>query len=44
MFPGYKFRHVRVSIGVGSKEGGYVYAEPGMYSNVALLDVASMHE
>lgn len=24
-------------------EGGYVYSEPGMYSNVALLDVASMH-
>jgi len=24
-------------------EGGYVYAEPGMYNNVALLDVASMH-
>lgn len=24
-------------------EGGYVYAEPGMYGNVALLDVASMH-
>ena len=24
-------------------EGGYVYAEPGMYSNVALIDVASMH-
>ncbi len=24
-------------------EGGYVYAEPGMYSNVALLDIASMH-
>lgn len=24
-------------------EGGYVYAEPGMYSDVALLDVASMH-
>ena len=23
--------------------GGYVYAEPGMYHNVALLDVASMH-
>lgn len=23
--------------------GGYVYAEPNMYSNVALLDVASMH-
>lgn len=24
-------------------EGGYVYAEPGMYENVAVLDVASMH-
>ena len=24
-------------------EGGYVYAEPGMYTNIALLDVASMH-
>ena len=24
-------------------EGGYVYAEPGMYSNVALEDIASMH-
>lgn len=24
-------------------EGGYVYAEPGMYTNVAVLDVASMH-
>jgi len=24
-------------------EGGYVYAEPGIYDNVALLDVASMH-
>lgn len=24
-------------------KGGYVYAEPGMYTNVALLDVASMH-
>lgn len=24
-------------------EGGYVYSEPGMYGNVALLDVASMH-
>ena len=23
--------------------GGYVYAEPGMYHNIALLDVASMH-
>lgn len=24
-------------------EGGFVYAEPGMYGNVALLDIASMH-
>lgn len=24
-------------------EGGYVYAEPGMYENVAVLDIASMH-
>lgn len=24
-------------------EGGYVYAEPGMYSDVAVLDIASMH-
>lgn len=24
-------------------EGGYVYSEPGFYTNVALLDVASMH-
>lgn len=44
MFPGYKFEkgksHYR---GEETGEGGYVYAEPGMYSNVALLDVASMH-
>lgn len=24
-------------------EGGYVYAEPGMYENVTLLDITSMH-
>ena len=24
-------------------EGGYVYAEPGIYTNIALLDIASMH-
>ena len=23
--------------------GGYVYAQPGMYGNVAILDVKSMH-
>lgn len=44
MFPGYEFdagvSHYKGEI-VG--EGGYVYAEPGYYENVALLDVASMH-
>lgn len=43
-FPGYKYdagkSYYRDEV-VG--EGGYVYAEPGMYENVALLDVASMH-
>ena len=43
-FPGYEFdlgkSHYRGEI-VG--EGGYVYSEPGIYSNVSLMDVASMH-
>ena len=43
-FPGYTFdRGVSTYRGEEVGEGGYVYAEPGMYSNVALLDVASMH-
>ena len=44
IFPGYTFDHGK-SIYRGEEvgEGGYVYSEPGMYSNVALLDVASMH-
>ena len=29
--------------GEDPKEGGYVYAEPGVYTNIALLDIASMH-
>lgn len=44
IFPGYiyeagksTYRYEEVG------EGGYVYAEPGMYGNVALLDIASMH-
>ena len=43
-FPGYTFEGGK-SIYRGEEvgEGGYVYAEPGMYTNVALLDVASMH-
>lgn len=43
-FPGYEFESGRSSYrGESVGEGGYVYAEPGIYSNVALLDVASMH-
>lgn len=30
-------------LGEDPGEGGYVYAEPGIYKNVGLLDVASMH-
>ena len=49
-FPGYeyvydendkRFHNMYRDTDVG--KGGYVYAEPGMYSNIALLDVASMH-
>lgn len=43
-FPGYKFDNGKSTYrGEETGEGGYVYAEPGMYENVALLDVASMH-
>lgn len=43
-FPGYEFKNgVSTYRGEEVGEGGYVYAEPGMYGNVALLDVASMH-
>lgn len=43
-FPGYEFidgKNIYRDTDLG--KGGYVYAEPGMYGNVALLDVASMH-
>ena len=43
-FPGYEFvdgKNIYRGTDVG--KGGYVYSEPGMYGNVALLDVASMH-
>lgn len=46
MFPGYVYdKYSRVSTYRGEEvgEGGYVYAEPGMYYDVALLDVTSMH-
>ena len=43
-FPGYKYENgVSTYRGEEVGEGGYVYAEPGMYGNVALLDIASMH-
>lgn len=49
-FPGYEFvydnndkKYHNIYRGVDVGFGGYVYAEPGMYGDVALLDVASMH-
>ena len=44
IFPGYKYEFGKSTYRdevVG--EGGYVYAEQGIYYNVALLDIASMH-
>ena len=44
MFPGYTFEAGHSMYrGEDPGEGGYVYAEPGMYTDVALLDIASMH-
>lgn len=48
VFPGYTFEMTKAgpkSMYRGEEvgEGGYVYAEPGMYGNAALLDIASMH-
>ena len=43
-FPGYKYEFGKSTYRdeeVG--EGGYVYAEPGIYINIALLDITSMH-
>jgi hypothetical protein len=43
-FPGYTFDHGKSDYrGENPGEGGYVYAEPGMHTNVVLLDVESMH-
>ena len=43
-FPGYKYEAGKSTYrGEVVGEGGYVYSEPGMYGNVALLDIASMH-
>lgn len=44
IFPGYKYDFGTSSYrGENPSEGGYVYEEPGMYEDVAVLDVASMH-
>lgn len=43
-FDGYKYDFGNSTyLGEEVGEGGYVYAEPGIYENVALIDVASMH-
>lgn len=43
-FPGYEYVNGKNMFrGDDLGKGGYVYAEPGMYRNVALLDVASLH-
>lgn len=48
-FPGYEFvqdesgKWHNMYMGTDLGFGGYVYAEPGMYYNVALLDAASLH-
>ena len=43
-FPGYEFVDGKnMYRGTDLGLGGYVYAEPGMYTNVALLDIASLH-
>lgn len=44
LFPGYKFESGKSSYrGEDPSEGGYVHAVPGIYENVPVLDVASMH-
>lgn len=43
-FPGYEYKKgVSTYKGYEVGEGGFVYSEPGVHHNVALLDVASMH-
>ena len=43
-FPGYEYVDGKnIFRGTDVGKGGYVYAEPGMYRNVALLDVGNMH-
>lgn len=43
-FPGYEFKDRKNMFrGVDLGRGGWVYGDPGIYLNVALLDIASMH-
>lgn len=43
-FPGYEFKLGKSTYkGEITGEGGYVWAKPGIYENVVLLDIASMH-
>lgn len=43
-FPGYEYKNGKSTYRDEEvSEGGYVYAEPGMYGDVGLLDVMSMH-
>lgn len=43
-FPGYEYKNGKSTYkGIEVGEGGLVIAQPGMYANVALLDVMSMH-
>lgn len=43
-FPGYVYEFGKSTYrGFETGEGGFVYAEPGVYKNIALLDVESMH-
>lgn len=44
IFPGYTFSFGKSQYrGIDPSEGGYVYTEPGVYRNVSLNDVTSMH-
>ena len=44
IFPGYVYDHGKSTYrDEETGEGGYVYSESGMYENVALLDIMSMH-
>lgn len=49
-FPGYECvwsnkenKYLNMYRGVNLGRGGWVYTEPGIYTNIALLDVASLH-